>query len=215
MDAQPSYRSTPSGIQTVSGTRFRTTEALLYEWAGPVIEQTSLDTLIDRAEVWLRAPATLALWALPLLLLVLPAWVSGVAALSLYAAAALVLPAFPHPGTLAAAAALEKPILQAPFYVIVLSLLGMSGQTPAVLIGLAGFLSWRLELIQRLVRPLLAPLWSRLYPLPMPDQVLRALVVRTALQRNIRLPELERLEQSARKAWSGERGKGKRVRGGE
>lgn len=85
---------------------------------------------------------------------------------------------------------------------IVLTLLGWGGQTPAVICGLAGFISLRFGLIDLLLKPILAPALTKLYQLPIPDQVLRALIVRAALRHNVDLPEISQLEQSAREAWN-------------
>jgi hypothetical protein len=204
----PQYLDTPAGIVTPSGLRFRTTEALLEAWAGSVFTREPLGALVRRAEVWLRAPATVALVALPFLLLAFPPWVAGLAAVGLYVVDTLAFPAAPSRRLGAALAVLERPVVQGLLYVVVLSALGMAGNGGAVVVGLAGFVGFRLGAVQALLRPVLGPLLRRLYPLPVPDQVLRAHVVRAALRHGIRLPELERLERSAQAAVWGRKARG-------
>ncbi|MDX1418809.1 MAG: hypothetical protein R3181_02475 [Rubricoccaceae bacterium] len=196
---------TPTGLVTPAGTRFRTTETLLVEWAGPVFEHEPLGEIVRRAEVWIRGPATLALLALPIFLLGVPPWAAGLLALALYASAALALPAGPSRWAGGVLAVVEKPLVQGLYYVVVLSWLGLGGEVAAVLVGLAGFVGFRLGAVQALLAPVLAPAYRRLYPLPPADQVLRAHVLRAALRHGVRLPELTALEQSARAAW--QRGK--------
>jgi hypothetical protein len=197
----PAYLDTPGGLLTPSGVHFRTTEKLLKEWAGPVFEHEPLGALVRQAEVWVRAPATLAVMALPLFLFGLPAWAAGLLTLLLYASCTLALPAAPSPWAGTVLTVLEKPLVQGVYYVVVLSWLGTGGEVAAVVVGLAGFVGFRLGLVQRALGPMLAPAFARLYPLPPADQVLRAHVVRAALRHGVRLPELTRLEQRARAAW--------------
>lgn len=65
----------------------------------------------------------------------------------------------------------------------------------AVWTGLAGFVLGRWQLLERLLRPL----WDRglqaLYRLPLPDRVLRAVLVRAALTERVPLPELQAMER--------------------
>lgn len=204
----PAYLDTPRGLVTSQGTHFRTTEALLEDFAGPVFARVPLADLVRRAEVWLRSAATLALWGTPFLLLTLPAWAAALLALVVYMSWSLVAPAVPVPALGPVLAVLEKPLVQAVLYVVVLTLLGWDGRIASVAVGLTGFVGFRLGALQALLRPLLAPTLARLYPLPVPDQVLRALIVRAALHHQVALPELERLEEQARAAW--QRGSGRR-----
>ena len=197
----PTYVDSPTGIVTVAGTRFRTTEKLLREFAEPVFDREPLGSLIRQAEVWAQSPVTMALWALPVLLLLLPIWVATVAALALFAVWRVISPAAPVRAGIAVLSILQKPMLQGIYFVVALTLLGWASQTPAVLVGLAGFIGLRFGLVEMLLKPILDPLLARMYPLPVPDQVLRAVIVRAALRHDIPLPELSRLEESAREAW--------------
>ena len=77
----PAYIDTPAGIISADGTRYHTTEPLLRDYAGSVLDAVGLATLVRQAGVWLRTPQTLAVLAFPLLLLVLPWWWAAALAL--------------------------------------------------------------------------------------------------------------------------------------
>lgn len=198
-DDHPAYLDTPGGLITASGVHFHTTRALLEQYAGPVLEVVGLDTLVDRAEVWLRSGQTLALWSLALLLLVLPPLGAALAALTLYLGWETLGPSFVSQRLVAVLRVLEKPLVQAALYVAVLSYLGSQGSVAAVGIGLAGFVLMRWRVIPLALRPILKLLRRPLYTLPPPDQVLRAFVLRAALRHDIDLPQLERLKRDLRR----------------
>ncbi|MFQ5572557.1 MAG: hypothetical protein ACE5G0_23020, partial [Rhodothermales bacterium] len=44
-------------------------------------------------------------------------------------------------------------------------------------------------------QPLLKWIWATLYSVPVPDQVLRSLILRAAMHYRVSLPELDRMEQ--------------------
>ena len=197
----PVYLDTPTGIVTTAGTRFRTTEGLLQEFAGPVFEHEPLERLIRHAEAWLQGGVALALCTLLLGLVWLPAWLAMVLTLAVYMAWELVAPSAPSVAGARILRVVEHPLVQGIPFVIVLSVLGMAGRIDAVVVGLLGFVGFRLGAIQALLRPVLDSLRARLFSLPVPDQVLRAFIVRAALRHGVALKELARLEQSAREAW--------------
>jgi len=189
---------TPHGIVSPDGVHFRTTRALLEDFAGPVLEVVPLATLIGRAEVWLRGGPTVALWGLALLLLFLPPVWAAVAALvsyGLWETFGLVLVSR---RVVAGLRVLERPLVQAVLYVAVLSALGVRGQVVAVGVGLLGFVLIRWGVLPRLLRPLFSVLRRPLTTLPPADQVLRAFVLRAALRHGIALPELDRLKREYR-----------------
>jgi len=126
---------------------------------------------------------------------------AAVAVLALFAIWRVVSPSAPVRAGIAVLRVLQKPMLQGIYFVVALTLLGWADQTPAVIAGLVGFIALRFGLVEVLLKPVLAPLLARMYPLPVPDQVLRAVIVRAALRYNIPLPELSQLEESARAAW--------------
>ncbi len=189
---------TPRGIVSPDGVHFRTTRALLEDFAGPVLEVVPLATLIGRAEVWLRGGPTVALWLLALLLLAVPpVWAAAVAlvAYGLWETFGLVLVSR---WVVAGLRVLERPLVQAALYVAVLSALGVRGQVVGVGVGLLGFVLIRWGVLPRLLRPLFQVLRRPLTTLPVADQVLRAFVLRAALRHGIALPEIDRLRRERR-----------------
>jgi len=195
----PPFLDTPGGIITVTGVHFHTTRALLDDFAGPVLEKVPLETLISRTEVWLRSGQTLALWALALLLLALPPLGAAAIAMTIFVGWEVVSPAFVSRRAVALLRVLEQPIVQAVLYVAILSALGIRGEVGAVGVGLLGFILMRWRVLPFLVRPAVQLLRRPLYTLPVPDQILRAFVLRAALRHNVSLPQLDRLKQQLRR----------------
>lgn len=195
----PPFLDTPAGILTVSGIRFQTTRKLLEEYAGAVLRVVPLETLIARAEVWLRSGQTIALWLLAPLLLVIPP--AGAAAISLtaYLAWETLSPLFASRRLVAVMRVLEKPVVQAVLYVAVLSALGIRGHLGGVGVGLGGFVLVRWQILPLLVRPITGLLRKPLFTLPVADQVLRAFVLRAALMHRISLPHIDRLREEWRR----------------
>lgn len=197
----PPYIDTPAGILSGGGVHFRTTEASLEQYAGPLLAKEKLTTFIRRAEAWLEAPRTLAIVTLPLWLAVLPWPVALLAIAATYALAALALPAAASRAGAAVVRVLAIPGVQAIWLLVALTALASWGQSAAVWAGLGAFVVLRVGLAERLAGPLLAKAQARLYPLPLPDQVLRAFLVRGALRHGVSLPGLDEIEASARRAW--------------
>jgi hypothetical protein len=191
----PAFIDTPLGIVTASGTRFSTDVALLREYAGEVLDRVSIEKLIAWTEGWLRSGQTLALLALPVLLLT---WNTGgavAAAVILFIGWDTVGPSFVNLPLARVFWLLEKPALQGLYYVLTLSWLAATGATGAVMVGLAVFLVFRLRLADFLARPLISLLRRPLYPLPAPDHILRALIVRVALRHRLPLPQIDAIEK--------------------
>lgn len=189
---------TPQGLVSPHGVHFRTTRALLEDFAGPVLKIDSLPKLIDRAEVWLRGGPAIALWSLAGLLLVAPPVWAGVGALLIYVVWDVFSPLWVSRWLVELLRGLEHPIVQAVLYIAVLSALGVRGHVGAVGLGLAGFVLVRWRVIPRVLRPVLRALRRPIYTLPVADQVLRAFVLRAALQHGVVLPELEALKKDLR-----------------
>ena len=185
----PAYVDTPAGLVSADGTRFRTTEPLLREYAGAVLDAVGLDVLVRRTGVWLRSPQTLAVWVLPALLAVVPWWFALALALALYTSWTVAAPGLALPGLARVAAVLEHPVLQGLVYVGVLSAFAAAGAFAALWTGIAG--------VRRPSgsgsspppsRPALAGVLDALYPLPPADQTLRAFIIREGLRRGVTLP---------------------------
>lgn len=189
---------TPQGLVSPNGVHFHTTRALLEDFAGPVLEVVSLPTLVERAEVWLRSGAAIALWMLAGLLLAVPPLWAGLGALFVYVFWEVLSPLWVSRRFVGLLRGLENPIVQAVLFVAVLSALGVRGQVTAVGLGLAGFVLVRWGIVPRLLRPVLRLLRRPLYTLPAADQVLRAFVLRAALRHGVTLPQLEALKKDLR-----------------
>ena len=197
----PAYVDTPAGIVSADGTRFRTTEPLLREYAGGVVDAVGLDVLVRQTGVWLRSPQTLAVWVLPALLAVVPWWFALALALALYASWTVAAPGLALPGLARVAAVLEHPVLQGLVYVGALSAFAAAGAFAAVWTGVAGFVALRLGLVGAGVRPALASVLDALYPLPPADQTLRAFLIREGLRRGVTLPGVGEVERRVRNFW--------------
>ncbi len=189
------YVDTPSGLFTAAGHWFRTTETLLRSYAGPLLEKEPLDRLLRQADTWLRFPAVLMLWTLlPLLWVWEPVRAVGTA-LGLYLLSNLLLPLLILRPLTPILTGLATPWLQGAAYVVGLTVLAWQENFSAVWMGLGAFVLVRWGVLDRLLRPLLDRAATMLYRLPLPDQVLRSLILRAALTHRIPLPELQVMEQ--------------------
>ncbi len=193
--AETTYVDTPEGIFTASGVWFRTREAMLREYAGMVFDREPLERLLHYAEVWLRSPQTLALWVLPFFLLFLSPLQSALATLVIYVGWQSLGPSFVSRVLLPVFRLLDKVLLQAVYYVFILSIIAAQEQFVALAVGLGGFIVLRWGLVRLAVKPLVAWIWSTLYRMPVPDHVLRAMIVRMALKYRITLDEFDRIER--------------------
>ncbi len=200
-EEQATYVSTPQGIFTASGVWFQAREEELRAFAEPVLAHVSLETLVERAGQWLRAPQVVTLWALPLLLFAMPPLWAGLGALLLFMAAEAFAPAAATRWGAALVGFLDRAVVQGLFYVFAVSVLAARGETTAAVVGLAGFVLLRWGVVERLARPLVRPVTRALYALPVPDQVLRAFIVRAALEHGVDLPVLRRMEQEIIRRW--------------
>jgi len=190
------YVELPNGLTTAAGTHYHTTEAQLRSWAEPVLREVPLDTLLRRADDWLAAPRTATLWTLPALLLALPTVWATAGAVMFFLAWKLLYPAYASGPVIDVFRRAKSGLAQGLVYAGVLSVLAAEGRIGAVIVGLLSFVVLRWGLADLLAALFVHRAQSALYPLPAADQVLRALIVRTALQRRLSLPELDRIERS-------------------
>ena len=193
--ADASFVDTPEGIFTASGVWFRTRAALLDTYAGAVFAREPLARLITQAEVWLRSPLTLTLWLLPLFLLILPPLPAALAALIVYIGWEILGPSFVSRSLARVLRLLDAVMLQALYYVTVLSIMAAQQQFTALWVGLGAFVLLRWGIVGKAVQPLTRRIRRTLYRMPVPDHVLRAFIVRAALKHGVSLPEFDRIEQ--------------------
>ncbi len=197
----PFYVDTPAGLLAADGTHYRTTEPLLRDYAGDVVEAVGLATLLRQAGVWLRSPQALAVLFLPALLVVMPWWAALGTAVLLWALWSAGAPGVVLPGLVAPLRVLEHPVTQGLVYVGVLSAFAAGGRIDAVWAGVAGFVAFRLGVVERVLGPVVESMQEALHPLPAADQTLRSLIVRHALRRGIALDGMEAIEAKVRAFW--------------
>lgn len=197
----PGYVDTPYGMVTATGQWYHIPEADVRDYAGDVLEHVPLDELLRWADVWGRSPRTLTAWLLPLLLWLLPGGWAAAAALGVYVTWALVSPALSSIVGVKASRMLDYGIVQALYYVLVLSVFAAQEQLLAVGVGLAGFVLLRWGVVRWAMRPVLRPLWRQLYPLPVTDQILRGLIVRVALKHRLALPQVDAITKDILENW--------------
>ena len=194
-DRTKRYVDTPQGIWTLAGHHFRTTEALLQEYAGPVLARTPLDQLLNKANDWIRSPENLAVCLLPILLLNLPIGQAlGITAL-VYAVWKVLAPALVSVNLLGLFSFIEKVPVQALVYITVLSLLGMREQYLELGIGVGFFVFVRWGGLGLLTNWLFGALHRVLFSVPVNDKILKSLIVRIALRHRLSLPELDAVEE--------------------
>jgi hypothetical protein len=160
-----------------------------------VFEHEALPSLLTQAEVWLRSAQTLALWLLPVFLFIVSPVQAALGALVIYVAWRSLGPAFVNRPMGSLLRVMDLVLVQALYYVFMLSLLAAQAHYVAVWTALGGFVLLRWGLVQWVTAPLIRPIWRSLYPLPVADQVLRALMVRAAMKHQVKLPELDRMER--------------------
>lgn len=195
------YVSMPNGLVTASGRWYHIPEEAVREYAGPVLDHVSLDTLVRWAELWLESPRTVTLWAVPPLLWGLPnGWAIG-AALGVYLTWMVGSPAMPRIGAVRVVAGLQKIALQGTYYALVLSVLAVTGQLTAVGLGLGAFVLLRWRVVDFFAQWVHSKIHRRLYPLPVNDQVLRALIIRAALKYRVSVPQVDVLTNNILENW--------------
>lgn len=198
----PAYIDTPAGILSAGGVRYSTTKALLDDYAEPVFKQVPLKTLLIWAEAWQASPSAIAGLVL-LSLLVVSSWpIALAAAILAYGAWAVASPGMATPTGASALRWLGHPVVQGLLFIGGLSALAASGRMAETWTGMAGFIALRLGGVEAVLRPLVAPLLARLYPLPIPDQTLRSVIFRTAVKRGVQLEGMAEIESKVRSFWN-------------
>ena len=193
--AETEYVDTPQGIFTASGVWFRTRVAWLDAYAGAVLEREPLARLLADAALWLRTPQVLTLWFLPLFLWFFAPLQAALGAIVLYLGVATLGPSFVSRRLLGLLRVLDVVLLQAFYYVFMLSVLAAQERLVAVWVGLGGFIVLRWGLLEMATKPLARLVTRSLYALPVPDHVLRALILRAALRYDVALPEIAQIER--------------------
>ena len=190
------YYNTPQGILTESGIWYRTTVDLLNEYAGELFEREPLELHLARSDAWIRSPHTLSLWLLALGILYYHLWQLAVAIPLFFLVWQIVAPALVSRTAISLLRVLDAVILQAVLYAGVMSVLALSGQYESLAVGLIGFICLRWGILTYLTRPIVVRCWKTMYKLPVPDHILRAFMIRSALRNGINLAGFEEIEQN-------------------
>jgi hypothetical protein len=98
-------------------------------------------------------------------------------------------------------AGLGHAVVQGAYYATLLSVFATTGKYAAVGTGLAAFVLFRWGIVGWALKKGLRPLWRRLYPLPVTDQVLRGLIVRAALKYRVSVPQVDALTSDILENW--------------
>lgn len=189
------YVDTPKGIFSEAGIWFHVREDSLRTYAGEVLAHESIESLLDQAAVWLRSSQAIAIWGLLGFLAVVPPIAAVAATLGLYLFWEIVGPSATNRILLPIFRVLERPFVQMAGYVLILSWLARGDEFAAVGAGLAGFVLLRWNLVRRALDPIVERLRRPLYVMPIPDHVLRLLVVRAAVKYDVPLPDVEAIRR--------------------
>lgn len=195
------YVDTPTGLFTADGVWFHVREEALREYAGEVLEAVPLSDVLSMSATWLRSPKTLALWLLPALLWVLPWWGAASVAVGVHAIWTLIGPSMVSVSVARALAFLESTLSQALYYVLVTSALGSAGLHAAAITSLAGFILFRWGAVDAVIDRVIGPVYRANYELPPSDQVLRAFIIRIALNHRIPLPQVDEMAADILENW--------------
>jgi len=80
-------------------------------------------------------------------------------------------------------------------------MLASSGAHAETVVGLTGFVLLRYGLVDRAVAFLIRPLRSAIYDLPPADQILRAFLIRIALNQRLPIPQLDDMASEMLDRW--------------
>lgn len=201
-DEDASYVDTPYGIFTAEGIWFHIREDGLRRYAAALLDDIALEQLLQRAALWLRSPQIVTVWMLPVALWFLPPVAAALLIPGLFMTWRVLSPSMVSEMAARVADWLDVPVVQGLYYVFVLSILAAQGRYTALTVGLVGFVLLRWGLIERAIKPLVQPLIGSMYTLPLPDQILRAFIVRMALNRRLSLPQLDAMQQDILDTWN-------------
>ena len=195
------YVSTPKGIFTASGIWFSAREEDVKEYASEVLHHVPLERLLQRAAAWLRSAEVVTSLALPILLLLIPPLQAISGAFIIYIGWKSLSPAVASRHIAAVFSYLDNAVVQGLYYVLFLSILAARDQVWAVVVGLGGFLLIRWGVIDRITNPLIRIITNRLYPLPRPDQVLRAFIIRAATEHRVDTAHVRKITREIFDKW--------------
>ena len=190
------YHDTPQGILTESGIWYRTTVDLLNDYAGELFQWEPLEVHLARSDIWIRSPHTLSIWLLAFGVLFYNPWQLVIAVPVFFLIWQIIGPALLSRRILSLVRILDAVFLQALLYSVIMSILAIRGEFLEVGVGIIGFIIFRWGILTYVTRPLVLPCWRKMYKLPVPDHILRACLIRSALRNGITLAGFEKIERS-------------------
>ncbi len=188
---------------TANGTIYRSTEKSLREYAPDLLERVPLDKLVADSDLWLRLPMDLSLWILPVGLWQGGPWLGATSMVSVYLASAVLSPAGVSLYAMPVVRFLDRVTLQALYFIVSLSVLAQNGRLPEMWTGVGGFIVLRWSLMSRAMSPLIEMATGRLYRMPVPDQVLRAVIIKYAIRFGVSIPSLSDIEEDVKSITGG------------
>jgi hypothetical protein len=199
----PEYVDTGTFIVTGNGTIYRSTEDSLSEYAPGLLDRVPLAKIVADSDLWLRLPMDLSLWILPVGLWQGGPWLGATSMVTVYLLSAVLSPAGVSLYTMPVVRLLDRVALQALYFIVSLSVLAQSGRLPEMWTGVGGFVVLRWSLMARAFDPLVRKATERMYHIPVPDQVLRAVIIKYAIRFGVSIPSLSDIEEDVRSITGG------------
>ncbi|NQV72361.1 hypothetical protein HQ496_04490 [bacterium] len=190
-----SFVELPKGIFTSDGNWYHTTSGDLRSFSSEVLDKIGLSALLQMAGEWSRIPVSVSIWVLPIMLPSAGLWLGLFATLSLYLVLSVISPSVIIIQVMSLVRGLNHPIAQGLFYVMMLSYFANTDRMEMLVIGLIGFIAFRWQLVDKILLPVVSRLRRKLSPLPVHDQILRNVIVRSAQKQGAPLAELDRMEK--------------------
>ncbi len=195
VDKNATFIEMPGGIFTASGNWFHTNEETLKGYAGPVLEREPFERLLGVAEIWLRSPSTIVLWSVPVLLWKLGVWPALGIGIVLYLLWSLWTPVLTNMTITPVLKIMDNVLAQALFYILGMSWFAMIEQFWLMGVGLVVFILVRWGIVAKVFGAVVEKARSRMYAVPFADQVLKSVIVHSAMKHRVSLPELDNMER--------------------
>ncbi len=194
-DKDTPFIETPNGIFTAAGNWFHTTVDDLEDYAHALLAKRSVASLIHGAEVVLRSPVTLLLWLIPPLLYFAGWPLTIVICIASFLLLSIGGPLINNLGVGSVLNILDKVPLQALYYIVFLSWFALNDRLELMGFGLLLFILLRWGAFTKAFQPITSYLRKRMFVVPYDDQVLKSVIVRSAMSAGAPLPELDKMER--------------------
>ncbi len=191
------FVDTPRGIFAANGLWFRTTVDLLKEFAGEVLEKESINSLIEKSLVIYQSPKSVGLWSLLAGLLISPPWIAVAISLLAFLGWSIVRRSIGGDLACKFLRLLDNVGFQALGFTAGLSWLAFWPDMAKVAVGLIGFICYRWNVIDSIMKPLLKKSSAGL---GVADQILRSVIVRSAIKHQVSLDFISSMESRLAKS---------------